>query len=51
MVKTPLPTGDRDVSSDLPGQITQRIELPNVSWQTYQALLADLGDQRSSRLA
>lgn len=31
-------------------QITQQIALNGVSWQTYQALLNDLGDQRSSRL-
>jgi len=31
-------------------QITQQIALNGVSWQTYQALLNDLGDHRSSRL-
>lgn len=31
-------------------QNTQQITLNGVSWQTYQALLNDLGDQRSSRL-
>lgn len=30
---------------------TQRVVLYNISWQTYQALLADTGDHRSSRLA
>lgn len=30
---------------------TQRVVLRNVSWQTYQALLSDMGDHRSSRLA
>lgn len=30
---------------------TQHIVLTGVSWQTYQALLHDLGNQRSSRLA
>jgi Uma2 family endonuclease len=29
---------------------TQRVVLRNVSWQTYQALLSDMGDHRSSRL-
>lgn len=32
-------------------QNTQRVVLYNISWQTYQALLADMGDHRSSRLA
>lgn len=31
-------------------QITQQIALNGVSWRTYQALLNDLGDHRSSRL-
>ncbi|MBE9182436.1 Uma2 family endonuclease [Oculatella sp. LEGE 06141] len=30
---------------------TQRVLLRNISWQTYQALLSDMGDHRSSRLA
>lgn len=30
---------------------TQRVVLHCVSWQTYQALLTDLGNQRSTRLA
>ena len=30
---------------------TQRVVLHNISWQTYQALLADMGNHRSSRLA
>lgn len=32
-------------------QNTQRVVLHNISWQTYQALLADLGNHRASRLA
>jgi Uma2 family endonuclease len=32
-------------------QTSQRVVLYNVSWQTYQALLVDMGDHRSSRLA
>ncbi|NEN97242.1 MAG: Uma2 family endonuclease [Moorea sp. SIO1F2] len=36
---------------DSPVKTTQRIVLQNVSWQTYKALLADLGDHRASRLA
>jgi Uma2 family endonuclease len=30
---------------------TQRVVLHNISWQTYQALLTDMGNHRSSRLA
>ncbi|UBF27070.1 Uma2 family endonuclease [Kovacikia minuta CCNUW1] len=30
---------------------TQRVALHNISWQTYQAMLADMGNHRSSRLA
>jgi Uma2 family endonuclease len=32
-------------------QSTQRIVLEGITWQTYQALLGDLGDNRGSRLA
>ncbi len=35
---------------DFQGKVTQNIVLPNVSWQTYKALLADMGDHRASRL-
>lgn len=35
---------------NLEGKVTQRVVLPNISWGTYKALLADLGDQRTSRL-
>lgn len=30
---------------------TQRVVLHNISWQTYQAMLADMGDHRAARLA
>src|SRR5438132_5726793 len=30
---------------------TQRVILHGISWQTYKRLLAELGDQRASRLA
>ncbi|MGK7891929.1 MAG: Uma2 family endonuclease [Leptolyngbyaceae cyanobacterium] len=33
------------------GQLTQTVVLPNISWQTYQAILADMGDHRSTRLS
>ncbi len=35
----------------LQDQSTQRVILHNISWQTYKALLADLGDGRNSLLA
>jgi Uma2 family endonuclease len=39
-------------ASDAPIQReTQRVLLHSISWQTYQAMLADMGDRRSSRLA
>lgn len=49
MVATPASIDDLQVD-DLQGKVTQRIVLENVSWQTYQALLADMGDHRASRL-
>lgn len=33
------------------GQLTQTIILSNISWQTYQTMLAEMGDHRSTRLA
>jgi Uma2 family endonuclease len=45
MANTSLPVQDR------PKESTHRVILQGVSWQTYQALLAELGDNRSSRLA
>lgn len=35
---------------DFQGKVTQNVVLPNVSWQTYKALLADMGDHRAARL-
>jgi Uma2 family endonuclease len=32
-------------------QQSQQVVLHSISWQTYQAMLADMGDHRSSRLA
>ncbi len=32
-------------------QDTQRVVLHNISWQTYQAMLTDMGDHRAARLA
>jgi Uma2 family endonuclease len=36
---------------DFDGQLTQTIVLPSISWPTYQAMLADMGDHRATRLA
>ncbi|WP_254721779.1 Uma2 family endonuclease [Kovacikia minuta] len=32
-------------------EVSQRIILKGISWQTYKTLLAELGDHRASRLA
>jgi Uma2 family endonuclease len=49
MVATPASINDLQVD-DLQGKVTQRIVLQNISWQTYQAMLAEMGDHRVSRL-
>lgn len=36
---------------DVEGQLTQLIFLPHISWQTYLAMLNDMGPHRSSRVA
>ncbi|MEM9482270.1 MAG: Uma2 family endonuclease [Cyanobacteria bacterium P01_F01_bin.116] len=36
---------------NLEGQLTQLVVLPNISWQTYQAMLADMGDHRATRIS
>ena len=33
------------------GQLTQTIVLSDISWTTYQAMLADMGDRRATRLS
>ena len=33
------------------GQLTQLVVLPNISWQTYCAMLADMGDHRATRIS
>ena len=49
MVATPASIDDLQVD-DLQGKVTQRVVLENISWQTYQAMLTDMGDHRASRL-
>jgi Uma2 family endonuclease len=34
-----------------PEKTTQRVVLSNISWQTYESLLAEAGDKRSSRFS
>ena len=34
-----------------PEKNTQRVVLSNISWQTYESLLAEAGDNRSSRFS
>ncbi len=36
---------------DFEGQLTQVVVLSNISWKTYQAVLADMGDHRTTRVA
>lgn len=43
--------GIRTPTPEAPAAKTQRVTLHGVSWQTYTQLLAELGDQRASRLA
>ena len=33
------------------GQMTQVVTLPDISWQTYQAMLSDMGEHRAARLS
>jgi len=35
---------------DFQGNVTQNVVLSNVSWQTFKALLAEMGDHRATRL-
>ena len=48
MISTQVSELDLD---NFEGQLTQTVILPNISWRTYKALLADIGDHHSARLA
>jgi Uma2 family endonuclease len=48
MISTKMSELDLD---DFEGQLTQTIILSNISWQTYQAMLTEMGDHRATRLA
>ena len=49
MVFLPSQISELEVDN-LEGQLTQTVVLSNISWQTYQAMLADMGDHRSTRI-
>lgn len=48
MISTQISELDLD---HLEGQLTQLVVLPNISWQTYRAMLVDMGDHRSTRIS
>ena len=48
MISTQVSELDLD---NLEGQLTQLVILPNISWQTYRAMLTDMGDHRAMRLS
>ena len=48
MISTQVSELDLD---NLEGQLTQLVVLPNISWQTYRAMLADMGDHRATRIS
>ncbi|MEM8640017.1 MAG: Uma2 family endonuclease [Cyanobacteria bacterium P01_G01_bin.54] len=50
MTRSPTLTPNNLANPDPQSQPTQHMVLPHVSWSTYQALLTDLGDGRSTRL-
>jgi Uma2 family endonuclease len=47
---TALPLDDLHMEGFFPGNVTQQIVLQPVTWRTYQALLADMGEHRAARL-
>ena len=50
MVTIPTQLSELDLD-DFAGHLTQTIVLSNISWPTYQAMLADMGDHRATRIA
>ena len=50
MVKISTQVSELDINN-FEGQLTQTIILSNISWQTYRAMLSDLGNHRATRLA
>ncbi|NEP54684.1 MAG: Uma2 family endonuclease, partial [Moorea sp. SIO3C2] len=49
MVCVPSPINELELDS-FEGQLTQTVVLSNISWLTYQAMLADMGEHRSTRV-
>lgn len=49
MIFAPSQISELDLDN-IEGQLTQSVVLSNISWQTYQAMLADMGDHRSTRI-
>jgi hypothetical protein len=50
MLQTLSPSSDLRTAKDNSKQPTQTVTLAPVSWSTYEALLVDMGDPRSTRL-
>jgi Uma2 family endonuclease len=50
MVMVSMEVSELDLD-DFDGKLTQRVALTDVSWKTYQAMLADMGDHRAIRAA
>ncbi|MEM9219151.1 MAG: Uma2 family endonuclease [Cyanobacteria bacterium P01_F01_bin.150] len=49
MVCVPSPISELEIDSS-EGQLTQAVVLSNISWLTYQAMLTDMGEHRSTRI-
>jgi hypothetical protein len=41
---------NEQITPDITSSVTGNVLLSNISWQTYQAMLADIGDRSSVRL-
>jgi Uma2 family endonuclease len=50
-IRAVIMVGTYTLPQEESASITQRVTLHGISWQTYMRVLAELGDQRSSRLA
>ncbi len=48
MISTKVSELDLD---NFDGQLTQTVVLSSISWQTYRAMLTDMGDHRATRIA
>src|SRR6202795_2274332 len=50
MAATLTPLQDFSIDTSLADMTSHHVVLSHVTWSTYQALLADMGDQRAARL-